>query len=194
MGPIAKIPIGLLEVFDLRTLGNYPRVVGDSISPTFDITLLQYENSEVWTGQFTDAGASTIQSSRVLAPSAGLDAQVPATERWLVTRWSAYLSFNAVAAATAEVAHLGYSYEAGTKFVPFPIKSSPVEGAFLSKASPLWASAATSRTWLMSEGRDPFIMPAAAVPCVFFEGAGAVLPITSTITVAMNMEMIRIKN
>lgn len=91
-GPIARLPLGLLEVFDLRTLGNYPRQVGDVISPTYDVSALQYQNCLSVRGQATLSGISPTffvgfnPFDDFVVDGVAVEAAVPAGEAWLVVR------------------------------------------------------------------------------------------------------------
>lgn len=196
MGPLSRLPLGLLEVFDVRTLGNYPRSLGDQIAPTYDISLLQHQNvirlraqqakdgpvlANAWTGlqAFNDFDVDGVATP----------AEVPAGQSWLITRSALLVEGDATA---TEV--IGCN---GVRLCWQPI---PNSGLFFTEpvsAAPGQqignADAGTQSVWMHSTD-EPFIIPGSAVIGLWFEGSGLVCDANTQLRSTWFAELIRLRS
>ena len=159
MGPINNVPLGLLDLFGLRTLGQYPREVANFISPTIDVSLLQYNSiteslqlSETFNGAGTrDCGTYTFGSSGI----------VPTNEMWLVTHYHLDMLLAGAAVETGS-AHLCWTLgNSNNPFfrpparTPYGLRSyNGLDEMFTGNANGVYIAVETSA--------EPFILPSGA--------------------------------
>lgn len=127
MGPVGRFPRGLLSLFELKTLGDYPGVVTDSIACTYDISLLLAQADTefvsypvtVSNGALVNHGAGVFPLD-TLSSTPYPNARVPQNEVWLMCAWGSLSYYSAtVAGGFNPVAWWGYIPAGSGNLIPF---------------------------------------------------------------------------
>lgn len=176
LGPIAKLPAGLLDVFGLRTRGEYPRNVAEQIVPTYDLGTLinSIFNSEVWTGEIELLGSGQTAGPHSFTPILETPADlfaVPGNEYWLINEWEMQLTMFETTNECGPIA-LGYQRQNSLGLAGF--ESFPRDDSLVNPSILYTGGAVTGISWSIAKGQRPWILGPRAIPSALFMGEGNV--------------------
>lgn len=115
MGPINRVPLGLLSLWDLKTTGRYPTDVSDVIQQSVDITpFMMAAHGEL----VTDNRGGLTAIGLVGFTNGFFD--VPQNEVWLVEHWSVHNS-TAMDPAGMMSGQVCVAYVAAPSVLSFPV-------------------------------------------------------------------------
>lgn len=153
--PINNLALGLLSLFDIKSMGSYPKELGEAISPVFDVgKLTAYTNAQNIVGAEIRVANQASGTFALTTPIL-----MSSNEYWLVTNYSTYVVTNAVAGIITGGFRLGHTDESRYGFCQFPStqrlggwSTGGVEDSFASYA-------ANSRTFPLESYQEPFLIP-----------------------------------
>lgn len=174
MGPISNHPRGLLDLFGLQTLGNYPREVADVISPVFDLTqlvqspLIRYQR--LFSQTFT-AGALGVTGFAFTDGAAQV--YVPNNQIWILVAMECFASYfsNAGGAMTVPALRISETIPGGNIAAPIiptlPVANGQIVATGIAGAYSRPSVFSRSTPWVMRPGNYfngdtvmPTILPA----------------------------------
>lgn len=135
--PLNRLPIGLLDLFGIKSMGRYPQLLNTDVQPTLDL-LRWYTESQAlhfslvgtsWTVGTVPLPTTTARliwpgvtapDSQGALPVSGGRVTVPNSEIWLVSQYSAAWEFD-TAGQVAELG-LGYLMEGSLAITHLPTK------------------------------------------------------------------------
>lgn len=153
MGPVSRFPRGFLDLFGLKQLGDYMSTVGDTTSPTFDVSELIYKgNAEVYiqtTAPYLLNGAGGLPSGRypLIAPVGTAENEVI-----IVTAWALLGQVLGVNANLPD-ARVVYVSNANAQMYPF----GEIDAVSIFGAGGLVGAAAVRST--LQGGQKPLFIP-----------------------------------
>lgn len=175
LGPISVLPNGLLDIFGLRTLGEYPRTVAETYVPTFDISklVLSIANCEVWTGEIELLGLGSNRGPFTFTATLDTpaDIQVPAREAWLIVEWEVILTMFSGGSGTNTAGPIGVGFQR-TNSYGLGMESFPRDAANVLPSVAYVGGTASASTWSIAKGITPWILGPMAKPSALFMGDG----------------------
>lgn len=145
---VGRLPLGLLDFFQMKTMGEYPQHLGDSIMPTMDV--LRWFDPDADTGLYTGPAivANAVTTTAINLTSAnwisaggafdfalgGGDTRVPAAEVWIVLECAIRWDMND-AGQTADFVVV--AQQASTNGTRFLVTDGPIQGFTAGAAAPL---------------------------------------------------------
>lgn len=177
-GPINKLPSGLLSLFDLKTGGRYPGLLGDTLTPVLEL-LNWYADTNIESAGVVNAALAANQNAQNIAPGAFLT--VPNTEFWYVRRCFAQAEFSAAAASTL----MGLSLV----IIPPGPAPQPITLPTLGTTGPFTSNAAVINRTLVTMPEQFIATPGSAISAAhggFIFGA-------ATCTISINANFVRLR-
>ena len=201
LGPISRLPIGLLDVFDVRTLGKYPRNIADQLVATYDVTPLQHLNVEHCRAQWDNAAAAIVAPAGAgmqsftsfVVEGAAAAAETDVNEFWLITRLSAVqsITLGGGGVATWPMAQVVYlpNLATSTQFHVVP----PFNRAGTGTGSSILTGIANGTVSAWTVGTvQPFVVPPQSAFRAWFEAAGPAITVNDTMTFTCWFDFIRL--
>jgi hypothetical protein len=87
---ISKLPLGLLGFFGIKNGGQYPQTLGNSISPTMDLTEMLAANH--YANYVYIAAPTAVGFTQATAAISGVPQSVPDNEVWFISSMSMHLT------------------------------------------------------------------------------------------------------